>query len=122
MKRTKIIKKSDVIQALKKERLKTGDWFKPSYSRSGNEIIRKNCDVCAIGAILRKMSFEAWGRKNGLDLNIMGEEAVNFGPNDYLGSLSDTFENGASKKECIQFVKRTFPRQFELTIEMEKGD
>ena len=135
--KTKIIKKSDVIVALKTERLKRGHWFTPTYELNKGEPCKKNCRVCAVGAVLRKVSFEQWARNKSLSLNLLGEKAVRFNKNsqysfnststitdvedalkdkNYLGALSAYFEQGHIKKQCIECVKKKFPKKFKLSI------
>lgn len=121
----KIIKKNVVIEALKKEKLTTGMFFSSYYMSK----VPKDCKVCAVGAVLRHVSFETWARKNSYSLNALGQAATQeeyTGDNieclirdkNYLGALSNYFENGNSKNKCIKFVKKYFPKQFKLEINL----
>lgn len=122
---TKIIKRSVVIKALKTENLVRGWFFKSSENKA--EVYPKDCKVCAVGAILRHVSFETWARKNNVDLGDLGVDATNgqyaednykelLEYKNYLGALSNYFELGRTRKQCIDFVKRYFPKSFKLTI------
>ena len=51
----KTITKEKVIEALEKENLRRNQFFH-GHRKPG-------CAVCAVGAVLRKMSFEEWVRK-----------------------------------------------------------
>lgn len=115
---TKTIKKAVVIKALKKESLVSGAYF----ATLGN----KGCDVCAVGAVLRAVSFEKWAIKKGVES--LGEIAVGYADpcnDDYkellkernwLGALSNFFEQSNDRAKTIAFVKEHFPAQFKLTI------
>ena len=126
---TKIIKRRVVIKALRTEQLTQGSFFMSE---------NLGCNVCAVGAILRHVSFETWWRKQNLsflDINDLGYAAcknelvsnkdgvkINLENKNYLGALSCYFENlrgtpKNNKNNCIRFVKKYFPKSFELTIE-----
>lgn len=117
----KTITKKQVIEALEKEPvLESGSWFR-GRPKSG-------CAVCAVGAVLRKVSFEKWARRLRADLGTLGLVATNysFSPSDdlnkslkdknWLGTLSIYFERGHSREKCIAFVKKHFPSKFTLEI------
>lgn len=127
----KSITKLDVVKALVNEpTLKRRSWFHIEPSRSTP---KKNCSVCAVGSVLRAMSFEKWGRKIKLNLNELGTCAVKtdditdqdaeFIPEhlkdkNYLAALSCYFESGKSRLQCIQFVISKFPEI--LTVEVDE--
>jgi hypothetical protein len=126
MKRTRIITKAGVIEALKKEPLTTGSFFK---ERDG--VIEAGCEVCAVGAVLRRFSFEKMTRSKGGNLHKLGEQATQYSYMDYdpdalledgnyLGALSCFFEDAGRdrKRRSIEFVKKNFPNSFRLTLEV----
>ena len=88
----------------------------------------------AVGAVLRKMSFERWAEKNGFNKNRMGilitkgvgcdqdDWWVELECDNYFGALSIYFEKGNSKAQCIRFVKKHFPPKLTVEIEGEKDD
>lgn len=120
----KTITRALVIKALKTETLRRGNWF------AGEQ--KKDCSVCAVGAVLRHCSFETWARKKSFGLNSLGWEAVKdadrvngsqiedteilLEDKNYLAALSNYFELGNSKNKCIAFVEENFPKSFKLTI------
>ena len=127
----KSITKVQIMKALKDEPLlEHRGWFK----ESGPGISEKDCAVCAVGCVLRAMSFETWARKTGLILNGLGWRAVKSSAHvthddyfyigihlknrNYLAALSAYFESDHSRKECIAFVKKNFPKK--LTLEITK--
>lgn len=125
---TKTIRRKDVIVALNTENLKSGSFFRGE----------KGCQVCAVGAVLRKVSFETWARKNKLRLHSVGEEAtlgeyLSSNPKylikegNYMGALSCYFEQASDGcrysdtvvlRRTIAFVKKYFPVRFELTLKL----
>jgi len=118
----KSITKTEVIKALQKEPLQRGSYF------YGDK--KSVCKVCAVGAVLRAMSFEKWARKVNTEPGLLGNIATNYAakgynPKDlldyknYLGALSCYFEAGNSKAECITFVKKYFPSKLTLTIDKD---
>ncbi len=137
MKRTKWIKKEDVISALKTEKLERGNWFTSD---------EPGCKVCAVGAVLRKTSFEKWAHKINFPLSQLGWASVtgknlirprcngtfefetkeHLANKNYLAALSNYFESdnyfesNKNKRQCIAFVKKNFPARFKLTIESPK--
>lgn len=125
----KSISKKDVIKALKTENLKRGRFFRNPEQR--------DCAVCAVGAVLRHMSFETWtlsaANTRGISLWGLGEQACRgrctsgqamtsaqykemIAGGNYLGALSVYFEAGNTRKRCIEFVKRYFPETLTLEI------
>lgn len=137
----KSITKANCIKALKKEKLKRESFFHCTYVDSGGEVAYlPTCTVCAVGAILRHMSFEKWARERNISLPSIGYAAVGYlcSPGDYhgintaeetrglikekeyLAALSVYFESGKSKKQCIEFVRKNFPAI--LTVEIKKGE
>ncbi len=121
----KTITKKQVIKALKTEPLTKGSYFH-------SQIIKGyKCDVCAVGAVLRHMSFEKWALENRLSTNALGTIAtkgLSIGSNhknlikngNYFGALSCYFEAGHSKSKCIQYVEKNFP--LKLTLEINETD
>ena len=127
---TKTITKKQIIEALQTEPiLKRGFWFEPDFY--GHKI---KCSVCAVGCILRAMSFETWARENGYLLNELGSvvtKHVNCGDiglwkrrkseyletNNYLAALSVHFESGYGRKQCIKFVEQNFPDRLSITVQ-----
>lgn len=130
----KTISKFDIVKALVNEpKLEKGYWFTPTLSTKNKlgQQPKRNCAVCAVGSILRAMSFEKWARKNKCDLNNVATAAVksedisssdksqiprHLQEKNYLAALSCYFESGKSRLECIKFVVNKFPK--ELTIEL----
>jgi len=118
----KSITKTNVIKALNKEDLVRGNFFQRESTK---------CAVCAVGAVLRHMSFEKWAIKLINRQGNIGDVATKnvyvngsirylIKEKNYLGALSCYFEQGHTKKTCIKFVKRYFPKK--LTIEIRKED
>lgn len=119
----KSITKENVIKALESEVLCRRYFFEKKRL-----LTPPGCKVCAVGAVLRHMSFEKWGRKNKLDLNHIGwaslhdADPVGQDPYDllkdkqYLAALSNYFEDGNSKKKCIAFVEKNFPEKLIVEI------
>lgn len=137
MKLTKTITKKDVVKALESEPLVSGDWF--------GDLGQKHCNVCAVGAVLRKVSFEKWLIK--IDMGgYVWEIAKIFGwtlrdastdatitafalikRKRYMEALSNKFErmtinppdviNDTKRKKLISWVKKYFPTKFELTAD-----
>lgn len=54
MKKRKTVTKSEILEAIKKE-LVPGEWVK--LDRNLNPVIDGNCNVCAVGAVLRKVGY-----------------------------------------------------------------
>lgn len=124
----KSITKQGIINALKNEpRLKVGRWFHDNNDYT----YKKDCAVCAVGCVLRAMSFEKWAQEKGLDLITLGNRGVHYEPTggdsyfqltkylsdkNYLAALSCFFERGKTRKQCIAFVKKHFPRKLTITI------
>lgn len=124
----KIIRRSVVIEALRKEPLAPDKFF--------HEPGDKTCRVCAVGAVLRHVSFETWAIKHDRALQSLGRVAagfqyIGFSPNNliaegnYLGALSCYFEGMMQKrflvtdkirKRLVKFVEKNFPESFYLTI------
>jgi len=143
---TKIIKRRTVIRALKTEPLIHGLWWgeketdksKYDYGRFiGANEIKPNCPVCAVGAVLRAASFEKaflsydpCNVANSAIKEVDGagdcwEELLE--EKNYLGALTNYFESfieradgtarESTRRKCVEFVKKNFPKQFKLTIE-----
>ncbi len=121
----KSITKAQVIIALKKEPLTRGSFF------GAIKTTKKKCDVCAVGAILRYISFETWAHDNGYERDRLGyiitnKEATSqdtkrlIKEKNYLGALSCYFEDNHTKKQCIAFVKKHFPKK--LTLEIKEDE
>jgi len=132
----KIITKKQIIKALQKEpTLKRGWWFGPDPRKP-----KAKCSVCAVGCILRTMSFETWARENSYSPNQLGTIATKhvscgsigswekrelkyLSTHNYLAALSVHFESGHKRNQCIKFVERNFPDRLAVTIQasdMEK--
>jgi len=117
MQLTKRVKRRTIIKALRKEKLRRGEFF------HGEE---EGCKVCAVGAVLRFASFEKWMRNHGFDCSGVGGTSVEGDARgnwkdglkikDWMGSLSSYFEARNSKEKCIAFVKKYFPKQIKITI------
>jgi hypothetical protein len=133
---TKVIKKSQVIKALKTEKLKRGQWF---YINDYVSTLPPTltCKVCAVGAVLRQVSFVKWAIKNNVNWGYLGDSATNnseclrgddakeeieleLNNKNYLAALSNYYESGHTRKQCIEWVKKNFPKQFKLTINTEE--
>lgn len=120
----KTITKWQIVQALKTEPLIRNQYFKAALEYN-MVAYRENCPVCAVGAILRHMSFEKWARKEGIGLHKLGCIATcEFS---YLGKLSDVYEQIAkedgievARTRSIAFVKKHFPAK--ITLELSKKD
>jgi len=120
----KSITKANVIKALKKEKLKCG-WFFNSNVTINNVV---DCSVCAVGAVLRHMSFEKWAIEQCLNTNGLGYAAVEnkyisedinqlLKEKNYLGALSNYFEDyHGDRAKTIAFVKKHFPNKLTITI------
>lgn len=124
---TKIITKKLIIKALQTEKLRHGDFFRSD---------KPNCTVCAVGAVLRHVSFESWVRNKlgrSVCASAIGDIATQncailhssmdvhtlVQNKNYLGALSCYFEDGHTKRACIAFVKKYFPKSFKCTIKEE---
>ena len=121
----KSITKAQVIIALKKEPLTRGSFF------GGIKRTKKKCEVCAVGAILRYISFETWAHDIGYNINRVAYALTNqiatcqdpkglIKEKNYLGALSCYFEDNHTKKQCIAFVKKHFPKK--LTLEIKEDE
>lgn len=134
----KSITKKQIMRALKDEPLlKRKEWFQSTSDVEGVNfsVLRYNkidCAVCAVGCVLRAMSFEKWARQRKLSLNSLGIRAIAFSPLDrvvarsikenlrrknYLSALSRYFEGGKTREQCIAFVNKNFPSKLTLVIE-----
>lgn len=138
---TKLITKKLIIDAIKTEPLAGGSWL-DDYERL------LSCNVCVVGAVLRKVSFFKWAKQHNINpstiaWNICGsnvtgsddpDEAIVTGQ--YLTALSRKFESlveepdhisgfkpvtQAIRKELIQWVKENLPEQFEVSYQ-HKGE
>lgn len=133
MKKTKSITKEKIIEALREEPLlRRGFWFGIKTKSA------KSCSVCAVGSILRKMSFEKWAAENNISGPELGDSVVNLWElegsvgskarkvdiedhiqnENYLAALSGYFENGHTRKQCIEFVKKHFPKRLTVTVNL----
>lgn len=129
---TKTITKAGVIKALKTEKLKRRAYFHgvSSYDTPPPE----GCAVCAVGAVLRHMSFEAWARKHKFNMSDLGNQATHCQGGDprpffkdkiaaalqdkkYLSALSMFFESGKTREKCIRFVRDKFPARLKVRID-----
>ena len=129
----KTITKKQVIEALSTESISQRDIF------SSN---KANCSVCAVGAVLRKVSFEKWLRKyklrkystiriisifNFRTMTCYNPDTVNFLLKEkrYLEALSCRFEritvvNSYSIAKLIKWVDDNFPTKFVLESKIPK--
>jgi len=135
----KSITKKQIIKALETElHLERGKFFAPvmvyrsdkGYG-SSRRIFKKDCPVCAVGSVLRAMSYETWAKRNKLDLTALGEYVTVedyiglhhkklIKEKNYLGALSCYFEDhDGNRKKTIKFVRKYFPAV--LTITVSKG-
>jgi len=130
---TKVIKRKVVIEALRKEPLVTGCFWENLGHKATNGV-KAGCNVCAVGAVLRRASFEKefLGRDQGeiglaATLDRCQDEDISklLKNKNYLGALSCYFEDlipvfnsvkNKDREKCIKFVKKNFPKQFKLTI------
>lgn len=133
--KTRWATKAQIIKALKTEPvLKRGAFFEPRI-----DLIRDNerCAVCAVGAVLRALSFEKFAKKYSNDhglppsrlLHDMGSGLcdANYTSSDpeflveeknYFGALSSYFEMGATRRRCIAFVKKHFPAKIRISASL----
>lgn len=123
---TKTITKKQVIEALETEPLTLGNFW--VYSK-----IVPDCSVCAVGAVLRRTSFErAFRGRNSMTIGELATKNQYFEglgkvksllkSRNWLGALSSYFEGLSCnmlprEKKTIAFVKKNFPAKFQLTIE-----
>ena len=128
----KIITKKIAIQAIIKEELTFDCAFFNGkvYNESS-----KTCNVCAVGAILRKASItniyctafaadlatKEFLRKKSLLTNTAGytdikDASIHLTFKNYLAALSCVFETTNSKEICLSFITQYFPEKFEIEI------
>jgi len=140
MKITKTTTKDEILEALDTENLRPGAWFR--HRRRGYSNF-DDCAVCALGAILRKVSFTkikeiyppdvAWAlvQKNlprpviaaGGDIDYIFDVSIANG--NYPNALSNVFEGLCLKEDdiemarlgCMLFVEGYFPEVLEMTYE-----
>ena len=122
----KTITRKLVIEALRKEPLRGGTFF---YTTDQDDEDIYTCEVCAIGAVLRRALFvrdlarlkPSWHRvgRVAMDFRVAGKR--------YMRDLSRKFESLVTNREyyvateedrevMIAWVKKHFPEKFTLEI------
>jgi len=122
---TKSITKAKIIEALKTEKLVRSDWF-----HQDSVDIKGKCDVCAVGAVLRKMSFEKWALRNGFSPRAVADQVTGdivadrdeigayLAEGDYLSALSCYFEDvSENPKNLVKFVEKNFPDKLRINVD-----
>ena len=133
---TKEITKQQVLEALWNEPLEGGQFFATD---------EPNCKVCAVGAVLRVVSFETWFKKMDIRFTVsrivgdmvcpsgysyVGDWRYALNHKDYLSALSMKFEKllmsadgygtqnvtPRRRQIMIDFVERYFPNSFMVTL------
>ena len=133
---TKEITKQQVLKALRNEPLEGGQFF-------AND--KPNCNVCAVGAVLREVSFETWFKKMDIRFTVsrvvgdmvwlggfshIGDWRQALKDKQYLSALSIKFEKLLTSADgygtqnvtprrrqiMIDFVERYFPTSFTVTL------
>lgn len=129
----KIIKRRQVIKALRTEKLATGQWFR--HDSGATQGSYWDCSVCAVGAVMREVSILKWCEEQGQPPNHIADRLalgacwdddvdVYLQRKQYLSALSAKFETlcnrrGVTKKHrevLVEWVKKNFPVEFEVTI------
>lgn len=111
MAKAKWITKKKILEAIKNEPLMNWEFVK----RDGEKVVAdKNCPVCAVGAILRKASF------NNREIFHFGMRMVEYGSvNDYFCGDRETqniyVENLLSKQKYLHALSVTFEAQANRT-------
>lgn len=126
------IKRSDILKAIRTEPLKPDNWIHEDHV-TDKPLYNSSCKVCAVGAVLRQcgipdneISYRARFGLTGVfcgvskDGNLEGALEAKL----YLNALSIKFERlanrlGAGKrtrKQLADFVKKNFPKQFNVAI------
>ncbi len=121
------INKKKVIEALKTEPLTQGSFFRGYLDGAS----RKECEVCAVGAVLRKHLGKG-KRLEEVDPDLaaggvyVGRSKIksNLVNGNYLGALSCYFEgmdtgpygtvDKSHRKDLVDFVKTHFPNSFKV--------
>jgi hypothetical protein len=122
------ISQETIIEALKTEPLKPGNWVASQWNESGGASFvpatSPTCDVCAVGAVLRHAK---WDNQRIFDAapDLVGscfasddDYELALAAKNYLGALSAYFESicpdtGATKgtrTRLVNFVKKNFPK------------
>lgn len=134
MPKRKYVSRKEVLQAIRYEPLKSGDWVRRNGEKEGK------CQVCAVGAVLRKAGFkdEEIRRFGGIlidnfesitpygagGMEYVSEKLREHLDNEYyLVALSLKFESQAlrtgtgkrTRKILANFVKVNFPKKIELS-------
>lgn len=138
----KVITKKLVIEALRSEKLMSGDWFHDDFDNL------KDCAVCAVGAVLRRCSalsvlIKRTERDDNYNINdrirgIIRASNVGYDSSwrdvlthlkrkNYLAALSAKFEQLVSdsaeteptetqRESLVDFVKVYFPNKFTIIV------
>lgn len=136
----KTLKRSDIIKALKVEKLKPGSFF---HHKSEYNVTLKTCSVCAIGAIIRQ-KFKSklptldetypYLAKVLTQHYYMAEDnlQLELSKQNYLGALSIKFErmdgltdlykkdgtlNAKGKRELIEWVEENIPATISVKVD-----
>lgn len=122
--KTAVITRRGVLEALKKEPLAIGSIF--------HDEGKPGCKVCAVGAVLRRFSFERFIRSrvgayrlNQVAMRLFSGDLVAMryanieierylDHKEYLPALSVYFEQGRTRAQCLRFVRKNFPVRFEF--------
>ncbi len=133
----KYVTKENIIEALKTEPLRRGDFFHNFLDYQNNPSDLETCPVCAVGAVLRQClavtsSIAGHSVTKGNALldpnsklklrNVVRRELEN---KNYLGALSiyfegqnysDSFVTPNEKRNLIRFVQRNFPKRIGVNL------
>lgn len=108
------ITRKQVIKALRTERLRKGQWMR---AENGDEI--ENCQVCAVGAVLRDRVVP---QNVSVANEAIGRLTRRGGP---LLTLSDRFEDEAAewtrftkprREKLVRWAKKNLPASFRVRI------
>lgn len=129
------IKRTDILKAIRTEPLKAGAWIHEDWNSENPEIIHKGCKVCAVGAVFRQKGIKdeeidsraseyLMGGFNMPTPNEEGDEEAALKDKHYLSALSIKFEKLArrlghgkrTRAKLAEFVKKNFPKQFNVSI------
>lgn len=114
--------KAQVIEALEKERLTSGDWGNEG-GQDGDDPVGRGCSFCAVGAVVRRMV----AKSSSFQAIYDRAEHLGWGP---LRQLSDVYEgavNGSGRQDredaieegraaAIAHVRDHFPDTVQLNI------
>lgn len=121
-----LIKRREILKAIRTERLKAGSFIQHSYGEYTDK-----CKVCAVGAVLRQKGIDNndidtvayWATGDG-DVTEHGNFKMALAEKNYLSALSIKFEQLALKYGCgvrtrnklCNFVKKNFPKQIKVNL------